>query len=585
MSEKMLAASQAESDASIRWRDWGAEAFEEAAQRDRPVLLNLTAVWCAWSRRMDRTTFTDPSLVRWINEAVVPVRVDADRYPHVQDRYIAGGWPTNAFLAPSGEVLWAGTYIEPDAFGGVLEQVLDGWETRRDELRDEIERRRRALDASRARSQTLGLVRREPADDVLLAVEQSFDARNGGFGEAPKFPMPEALELVLAARGGDVEAGLVMAERTLDGMLAGELHDPVEGGFHRYALEADWTRPRHEKLLAINAIQLGSYALGAHLLGRADFRAVAEETVQWVEGTLRRPDGLWGGSQAADAAYADLDADGRRARPRPPVDLTIYTDANAVWIRALAEAGSRLEREDWVDQAAEALEALLDRMAAPKGLLHHYKADDAEPAISGLLVDCLEAARACLAVAQATGRPAHLARARELAAAMETHFWSDRGGFNDHALHQDDIVGALRYSDRPFDRNAAAARLFNDLALATGERSYRAMTERILAVLSPLAGRYGVAGAEFALAVEEFFEPPPSIVLVGSADETAALRRAALAIPLAARRVWTLEHGGRLGNVGFPSAPAPAAYVCGARSCSPPILDAERLAEAVEATR
>src|SRR5690606_40783264 len=81
----------------IGWRPWGRAAFEEAARADRPVLLNLTAVWCHWCHVMDETTYSDPALIELINAELVPVRVDADLYPHVQDRYIAGGWPTNAF--------------------------------------------------------------------------------------------------------------------------------------------------------------------------------------------------------------------------------------------------------------------------------------------------------------------------------------------------------------------------------------------------------------------------------------------------------------------------------------------------------
>jgi uncharacterized protein len=93
----------------VNWRPWGAEAFAEAVATDKPILLNLTAVWCHWCHLMDETTYSEPDLIDLINENLIPVRVDADRHPHVQDRYIAGGWPTNAFLTPTGEVLWSGT--------------------------------------------------------------------------------------------------------------------------------------------------------------------------------------------------------------------------------------------------------------------------------------------------------------------------------------------------------------------------------------------------------------------------------------------------------------------------------------------
>jgi hypothetical protein len=585
MTEASSFPSRPDGSQTIAWRPWGKAAFEEAERTDRPVLLTLTAVWCAWCRRMDETTFSDPEVVRLVGESLVPVRVDADRYPHVQERYIMGGWPTHAFLTPTGEVLWAGTNAPPEQFLAVARQVLTAWRDRRPELEAEIARRRRALEAARARHPAVGLVRREAADDVLTAVQETFDPRNGGFGNAPKFPQPDVLELlaVHAERLGDRTA-LEMVERTLDGILAGELWDTVEGGFHRYALEPDWTEPRHEKILEVNAGLLRAYALGARLDGRDDWREVAERTVEWVEARLGLEDGLWGGSQAADEAYYRLDAVGRRDREPPYVDPVVYTDANASWIRALAEAGSRLGRPDWIRRAADALTTLLAAMAADDGLLHHFRAPGGEPSLPGLLVDSVEAARACVAVAQATGEGEFLDRARRLADAMEKHLWAGDGGFFDH-LPSGEAIGALRYRDRPFDRNAAAARLFLDLAQATGERSYRAVAERTLALLSPLAGRYGAAGAEFALAVEEFFEPPLHVVVVGPAAEAAPLRVAALALPVAARRVWSLERGGRIGALSFPESTTPAAYVCGGHACSPPITEPDRLAAAVAAAR
>jgi uncharacterized protein YyaL (SSP411 family) len=583
MTDKFRFTPQPNGAAEIHWRGWGAAAFEEAARTDRPVLLNLTAVWCQWCRRMDETVYSDPELVELINSELIPVRVDADRYPHVQDRYIAGGWPTNAFLTPGGEVLWAGTYIPPEQFRAVAKGVLAAWRGRRPELEAEIERRRKAMEAARSRRPAVGLVRRVAADDVLTVMQEAFDTRNGGFGGAPKFPHPDAIELLLvqAERLSNLD-WREMAFRTLDGMLAGELWDEPEGGFFRYALEADWTAPRREKLLDVNAGLLRAYALGAHLTGREDWRRIVERTVAWAEAVLRQPSGLWGGSQAADDEYFTLDAGGRASRPAPYVDPTVYTNANAHWIRALAEAGGRLGRDDWVKRASVAFDTLIAAAKAPDGLLYHCTEPDGERSVPGLLADTLEAARAGLAVFQATGRADVLARVRELAGALEERLWAPDGGFYDHVPTADD-VGALRYRDRPFEANAAAARFFNDLSLATGERSDRAIAERTLALISPLAGRYGVAAAEFALAVEEFFEPPLRLVIVGPAEAATPLRRAALALAEPDRRVWSLEQGGRLGALNFPARETPAAFACGPRACSQPVTEPERLAEAVAA--
>lgn len=488
--------------AEIDWQEWGDSAFERAG--DRLIFLHITAVWSRQCQHMDEEAFSTPAVIAMLNEHFVCIRVDADRYPHVQDRYIAGGWPTNAFLTPTGEVLWAGAYVESGDLLQAGRSVSAAWSERRDELSTEIERRRRALETARTRHAPVGLVRREAADDVLSAITEAFDTRNGGFGGAPKFPEPEAVELLYGiGAGGDADA-LRMADHTLDGMLAGELVDTVEGGFYRYTLEADWTEPRHEKLLVVNAALLEAYALGARQRDRADWAAVAERTVGWADERMQRADGLWCASQADHDTWYALDATGRAAAERPAVDDTVYTSANARWIAALARAGALLERPDWVSAGAGALDTLLAGMTTPDGPLFHFRVDGAAPQLDFLLIDTLAAADAALALAEASADEKWLETARALVATLQRCFWAEDGGFWERRRSPHD-VGALRYRERAFEANAHAARLLMRLARAAGERGARGRAERILAVLSPRAGRYGVAGATFALAVEEFF--------------------------------------------------------------------------------
>ena len=485
----------------IRWRHWTSAAFEEAARGDRPVLLNLTTTWCRACREMDEVTYSDAGIIALINERLLPVRVDADRRPDIQDRYIAGGWPTNALLTPTGEVFWSGTYVEPRDLRRAVEGVLEAWTDRREDLEAEIARRRRAMDAARNRRPARGLVRKEAADDVLTGAQDQFDPRNGGFGDAPKFIHAEAIELLYDQGEALPNPDWVeIAGRTLDGMLAGDIEDPVEGGWHHYALQADWTAPQTEKLLSVNARILHALAFAAARTGREDLRGAAERTVAWADRVLAR-DGLWAGSQAADPEY--YAASDRTGMTPPPVDPTIYTSSAGSWIAALAGAGHMLERSDWVETASTALDALLDRMAAPGDGLVHYAGPDAEPP-AGLLIDLLHAARAAVAVARAADRPDALEEAGRLAATMADTLWDEDGGFADRP-YDPDPVGALRYRDRPFEENALAARLHIALARETGDGSARAVAERILAFLSPLAGRYAVEGATFATAVEEFF--------------------------------------------------------------------------------
>lgn len=548
----------------IKWRSWGAEAFAEAASADKPILLNLTAVWCHWCRMMDETTYAESDLIQLINDNLIPIRVDADQHPHVQDRYIAGGWPTNAFLTPTGEVLWSGTYVPPEQLREVAAGVLGAWGERREELKTEIERRRKALEAARGRYHNVGLVRREAADDVLSATIDSYDDRNGGFGTEPKFPYVEAVEMLIA-QGDENPDYLRMAEHTLDGMIAGELWDRAKGGFYRYALAADWTHAREEKLLGVNAAMLRVYALAGHVQKREEWRTIAEQTVAWVDGTLALESGLWAGSDVT-------------------TDDVVYTNYNAQWIRALALSGARFGKQDWVSSAQRALDTLLDTMSAPNDLMFHYRAKDGRPHIGFLLADAVDTARACLAVAQSSGDVKYSDHARRLAAGMERAFWAEDGGYWERAKGHDEI-GVLRYRDKPFDLNANAARLLTDLTMVTGEKRHRAMAERILAILSPQAGRYGVAGAEYALAVNEFFDAPISIVITGRGPNADALRVEALQLPLAKRRVWTIENGARMGPLEFRREANPVAYIVTSRGMSAPMSEPQRLAEVLATLR
>lgn len=484
---------------AIDWRPWSEAAFDEAAAHARPILLCLTTIWCHACQRLDEEALSDSKVIDLANGSFVPVRVDGDRHPHVQDRYITEGWPTVALLAPTGEVFWAGTDTGAAEIRRVGKSVLEAWADRRQLLEAEIDKRRKAIDAARSRRAATGLVRREAADDVLTGAQDQFDTRNGGFGQGPKFVHSEAIELLLSQGEALPNPDWVtMAERTLDGMLAGEIQDAIDGGFFHYALDADWTRPRTEKLLPLNARALSAFAFGAAHRDRGDWREAAEGIVAWVEETLSR-DGLWVRSQLADPEYY-AGPGSRPDRDPPPVDDTVYADASAMWIAALADAGRWLDRRDWIERASGALDTLLDTLAHPGRGLSHY-----DGPVSGLLVDLLHSARAAAAVADAADREDALGHAERLVRTMKELLWDEDGGFVDHAPEPKPL-GVLRYPDRPFEENALAARLLVRLARRTGERSYRAVAERVLAFLAPFAGRYAVEGATFALAVEEFFE-------------------------------------------------------------------------------
>src|SRR5437016_951272 len=189
----------------ISWRPWSQEAFEQARQTGRPILLSISAVWCHWCHVMDETTYSHPGVIDLIKNEYVPIRVDNDVRPDINQRYNMGGWPTTAFLSSSGDILTGATYLPPDQMAGALGQVASYYRTHRPEIATKaLEGRKRAGAAAARSAGELGV----PAvDAVLQAVRSSYDPEYGGFGTAPKFPQTDAILLVLeqAHLGGDDE--------------------------------------------------------------------------------------------------------------------------------------------------------------------------------------------------------------------------------------------------------------------------------------------------------------------------------------------------------------------------------------------
>ncbi len=303
----------------IHWYPWGAEAFAEARSGDRPVLLDIGAVWCHWCHVMDGESYEDAALAAFLNENFVCVKVDRDERPDVDARYQRavqmltgqGGWPLTAFLVPSGDVFYGGTYFPPDGrlgrpgFRTVLASVLEAYRARRDQVVTQAAAIRRAVDAgldeSMAGTPTSGLLDRAEAQ-----MARAFDPAHGGFGSAPKFPHPAALVFLLH-RWSDAPTPerRTIIDRTLQGMARGGMHDHLGGGFHRYSVDREWIVPHFEKMSYDNSELLRIYADAAAAFGDAEYAAVARGIVRWVREVLADPAGGYGASQDADVGLHD----------------------------------------------------------------------------------------------------------------------------------------------------------------------------------------------------------------------------------------------------------------------------------------
>ena len=232
----------------IHWQEWGPEAFAQATREDKPVLLDIGAVWCHWCHVMDRESYEDETLAPLINEHFVAVKVDRDERPDVDSRYQAavqaisgqGGWPLTAVLTPDGRPFFGGTYFpRHDRYGrpGIERLLLtmsDVWKSKREEALESAGSIIAAIEHGEAFAGRSGSLSPAITEKLVQSAIVQFDPHNGGFGAQPKFPHPAALDLLLdaATRKGDAKAREV-ALVTLTKMADGGIYDHVGGGFHR----------------------------------------------------------------------------------------------------------------------------------------------------------------------------------------------------------------------------------------------------------------------------------------------------------------------------------------------------------------
>jgi uncharacterized protein YyaL (SSP411 family) len=307
----------------VYWQEWGGAAFALAAQTDKPVLLDVGAVWCHWCHVMDRESYEDESLARTINEHFVAIKVDRDERPDVDARYQAavqaisgqGGWPLTAILTPDGRPFFAGTYFPREdrygrpGFERVLLTLATAWKTRRNEVLESAASVIAAIEHGEtfsARGEGLSLA---VIDKLVQSAVGQFDPRNGGFGSQPKFPHPSILDLLIdvAARTGN-ESAKESATVTLRKMARGGVYDQLAGGFHRYSVDERWLVPHFEKMLYDNAGLLANYVHAFQTFVEPEFAAVAEDIMRWMNEWLS--DQQQGGFYASQDADISLDDDG-----------------------------------------------------------------------------------------------------------------------------------------------------------------------------------------------------------------------------------------------------------------------------------
>jgi len=304
----------------IHWYPWSEEAFQKAKELNRPILLDIGAVWCHWCHVMDGESYEDPEVAQIINEHFIAIKVDRDERPDLDSRYQMavsaitgqGGWPLTAFLASDGRAFFGGTYFPPDnkygrpGFKSVLTQVKDYYHENQNKVQASAEGLHREL-ARHAVETKPGILSSDLITEAIEQISKNFDFLNGGFGTAPKFPHPGALELLLREAFYTGKQDLVeIAVRTLEKMGKGGVYDQIGGGFHRYSTDERWIVPHFEKMAYDNSELLKNYLHCYQATGKGFFKEIALGIIEYVRTVLSNPkDGGFYASQDADISMHD----------------------------------------------------------------------------------------------------------------------------------------------------------------------------------------------------------------------------------------------------------------------------------------
>ena len=595
----------------IHWREWNDAAFAEAKAQNKPILLDIGAVWCHWCHVMDTGidgdpvhtgTYSDPAVQQRIAAHFIAIKVDNDRRPDINARYNMGGWPTTAFLTPEGDTLYGETYVTPTRMVGLLDHITTLWTNNQDDIQTQIAEMREQRAASETR--TPSDLDPNTTETVLNSIRGHFDPEYGGFlSSAPaKFPHPDALRLVLEeySRTGDSTLKEI-AEKTLHGMADGGMYDHYAGGFFRYSTDRQWAVPHFEKMLEDNAKLTSVYALAYQVLGDSYYLDVVKSAQGWLLSEMRDPDtGAFAGSQDAgpEEAYYGQPLSVRATLPTPYIDRTVYTGWNALMVSALIarykvtgevdmlDAADHIFRFLWPRLLVRRSEVASDSVPVPDAI-HHFYANSSVQGSVGLLSDQIAYIHATLDLYEALGTN-RLIRATE-AADYVLSILEDKteGSFFDLSPNPS-AVGELARPKKDMGENAEAALALIRLSGFTGDAKYKQAAERALKLFAGEYAQTGYFAASYARAVEAARGPGLHITIVGTTndDRTRQLEQAAWAHIAPAKTTETLPPR-KASERGLPADVdgQPYATVCVGTVCFAPTADVDVMRQQMQSAQ
>jgi uncharacterized protein YyaL (SSP411 family) len=617
-------------DNPVDWFAWGEEAFERARAEDKPILLSIGYSACHWCHVMEHESFEDDETARVMNERFVNVKVDREERPDVDALYMEavvaltghGGWPMTVFITPEGVPFFGGTYYPPEprhgmpSFRDVLETISALYRDRRGAVDGTASQLREALEQAGKISPSSEPLTEQLLQDASRTLRGQFDPEWGGFGGAPKFPPASTLEFLLRMHLRGDEQALPMVVKTLDAMAAGGMYDVVGGGFHRYSVDRTWLVPHFEKMLYDNALLGSAYLHGWVVTGDERYRTIVEQTLDYVVRELALPEGGFASAQDADTQgvegltftwtaeegipeellqpfeegrsiiRGELDEELRRRlfelreqRPKPLRDDKAIASWNGLLLAALAEAGRRLERRDWLDAAVDLGEFLLGPLSDDEGRLYRtFRESRAKN--TGFLEDYADVANGFYELHVATGEPRWLEEARRLAGlALDLFGDEERGGFFLTPAHGEQLVARQKtFDDHPTPSgNSMLAFVLLRLARIYGDGELERRAVGVFRLIRDALPRAPQAFGHALGALDLHFSPPRELAILGPIDSDVAHAALAPFEPNTVVAVGPADGVPLLEGKDLVDG-RPAVYVCENFVCKAPVTDAASLA-------
>src|SRR6266508_3281974 len=609
----------------VDWWPWGTEALAEAKRTNKPILLSVGYAACHWCHVMAHESFEDTATAKVMNDLFVNIKVDREERPDIDQIYMSalhhlgehGGWPLTMFLTPGGEPFWGGTYFPKTARYGkpAFVDLLREVERVFRQEPQSVEQNRSALMerlAASARPEGRVVIAPSDLDRAADQLVRMIDPVNGGMRGAPKFPQPIMLECLWRAAERTNNARYCAAvELTLARICEGGIYDHLGGGFSRYSVDERWLVPHFEKMLYDNALLLPVYLHGWLVTGKERFREIVEETVTYMLRELALPEGGFASAQDADTdgvegltftwtpdegvpqeflepfehgrsiirgelpreLKAEL-LERRERRPKPLRADKAIAAWNGLALAALAEAGARLQNDEWLDAARRLGDFLLGPLSTPEGrLFRTYRNGVAKN--TGFLDDYADVAHGLYELHVATGEAHWLDASRRLAMlAVELFGDDERGGFFLTPSDGEELVARKKdFDDHPTPSgNSMLAYVLLRLARIYGDAELERRAVDVFRLVVNGLRRAPSAFGWSLCALDLHFSPPRELAVFAQPDDEIA--RAAL-------RPWQPNAVVAFGPAdGVPLLEGklrvdgkPTVYVCENFACRTPVTD------------